>query len=71
MPKDIEHCNYDIPSAFDFQPLIDAVKGVCTVELPGYDYVNHCSIPNCHTYDPNVDFVIIEGIMHLSNNEIC
>lgn len=63
MTTDVTHCNYDTPSAFDFQPLINAINDANVVELPGYDYVNHCSIPNCHTYDPNSDFIIIEGIM--------
>ena len=60
---DVVNRNYDIPTAFDFQPLIDAIRGKTIVTLPGYDYVNHCSIPNTHIYNPNVDFVIIEGIM--------
>jgi uridine kinase len=60
---DVVNRNYDTPAAFDFQPLIDAIRGKNSVELPGYDYINHCSVPNSHKYEPNADFVIIEGIM--------
>lgn len=70
MPTDVTHCNYDTPSAFDFQPLIDAINCAKVVELPGYDYVNHRSIPNCHTYDPKSDFIIIEGIMLYNDAEL-
>lgn len=63
MHDNISQRNYDIPTAFDFQPLIDAINGGKKVFLPGYDYTNHCSIPDCNVYDPTVDFIIIEGIM--------
>lgn len=67
-PVDISRYNFDTPSAFNFQPLIDAIKGGVEVSLPGYDYVLHHSIENKHLYTPKVDFVIIEGIM-LYNDE--
>lgn len=55
--------NFDTPTAFNFAPLIDAITNGKRVMLPSYDYVHHCSIPNINVYEPNVDFVIIEGIM--------
>jgi uridine kinase len=67
-PANVTDYNYDTPSAFDFQPLITAISGNKVVSLPEYDYVHHCSIPNVHTYDPAVDFVVVEGIM-LYNDE--
>jgi len=66
-----ENHNYDTPTAFDFKPLIDAISGGVMVKLPGYDYVNHCSIEGCHTYDPNADFIIIEGIMLYNDVTLC
>jgi uridine kinase len=68
-PESAEQYNYDIPTAFDFQPLADAIRGGVQVSLPGYDYINHRSIKDSHIYNPNVDFVIIEGIM-LYNEEL-
>lgn len=67
-PDNVTDYNYDTPSAFDFQPLISAITGNKIVSLPGYDYVHHCSIPDAHQYNPEVDFVVIEGIM-LYNDE--
>lgn len=67
-PVNISRYNFDTPAAFNFQPLINAIKGGVEVSLPGYDYVHHCSIENSHLYIPGVDFVIIEGIM-LYNDE--
>lgn len=66
---DVIDYNFDTPSAFDFKPLIDAIKCDKVVSMSGYDYVNHCSIPDVHIYDPDVDFVVIEGIM-LYNDEV-
>lgn len=62
--------NFDVLAAFDFQSLIDAIKGKKKVRLPNYDYVHHCSIPNVNEYNPNVDFVIIEGIMLYNEPEL-
>jgi len=64
----VSEYNFDTPSAFDFHPLISAIRGQSETTLLGYDYVKHCSIPDCHAYDPNADFIIIEGIM-LYNDE--
>jgi|UniRef100_A0A6C0BME7 uridine kinase len=60
--------NWDTPAAFDFGPLITAIQAGVPTQLPGYDYVHHCSVPNQHPFTPNVDFLIIEGIM-LFNDE--
>jgi len=65
-----ENCNYDTPLAFDFQPLITAINNRKLTKLPSYDYVHHCSIPDVNVYDPNVDFVIIEGIMIYNDLEL-
>lgn len=59
--------NYDTPSAFDFQPLISAIERNQKTMIPGYDYVNHCSIVDSNVYDPTADFIIIEGIMLYSD----
>jgi uridine kinase len=61
--------NYDTPLAFDFEVLINALRNGQKTMLPSYDYVNHCRIEGQHQFDPNVDFLIIEGIM-LFNDEI-
>jgi uridine kinase len=70
-PSDVSIYNFDTPSAFDFQPLISAIQGKCKTYLPDYDYIHHRSISDCrcHIYDPDADFIIIEGIM-LYNDEI-
>jgi uridine kinase len=62
--------NFDVSSAFDFQPLINAIKEGKPTKLPSYDYINHCSIPDINEYNPNVDFIIIEGIMLYNDPEL-
>lgn len=62
-PVGLTQYNYDNPSAFDFHPLIDAITNGIATKLPGYDYINQCSINDVNIYDPNVDFIVIEGIM--------
>jgi uridine kinase len=67
-PAGVTDCNYDTPLAFDFQALINAIHSGKSSALPGYDYVKHCSLEGCHVYNPEVDFIVIEGIM-LYNDE--
>jgi uridine kinase len=62
-PEGVTEYNYDTPTAFDFTPLIEAIKSNKITPLPSYDYINHRSIANSNTFDPNADFIIIEGIM--------
>lgn len=68
-PANVTRYNFDIPTAFDLQPLIKAISNNVQTTLPGYDYVEHVSVPNSHIYNPNVDYIIIEGIM-LFNDDI-
>jgi uridine kinase len=68
-PSNSTQYNYDNPSAFDFQPLIDAIINGKRTKLPSYDYVHQCSIADVNTYDPDVDFLVLEGIM-LYNDEM-
>lgn len=49
--------------------MIDAINGGSVTKLPSYDYINQCSIKDVNTYDPNVDCLVIEGIM-LYNDEV-
>jgi len=70
-PKNVTIYNFDNPNAFDFTLLIKALKEKKTVMLPGYDYVEHKSVPDQHEFDPTqYDVVIIEGIMLYNNEEL-
>ena len=68
--QQVEKYNFDTPMAFDFQPLIEALRGHQQVSLPDYDYITHQSLPNQHLYRPDADFVIIEGIMLYHNEQL-
>ncbi|HNX01588.1 MAG TPA: uridine kinase, partial [Candidatus Cloacimonadota bacterium] len=64
--------NYDHPSSLDMDLLIQhvrALKSKVPIEMPSYDFKNHCRKPDTIRKIPN-PIIIVEGILIYENEEL-
>lgn len=72
LPKERESINYDHPSAFDTQLLIDHLKRLknnLSIEMPIYDFATHTRKKETVIISP-AKVIILEGILLLANKDL-
>lgn len=72
LPKERESINYDHPSAFDTQLLIDHLKRLknnLSIEMPIYDFATHTRKKETVIMSP-AKVIILEGILLLANKDL-
>jgi len=65
--------NFDHPNAFDHALLASVMKKLLageSVQLPKYDFCNHCRVPNDYTIIKSADVVLVEGILIFFDKEL-
>lgn len=66
------HYNFDHPDAFDTDLMLEKIQKIRareTVEIPIYDFVNHCRSEETYKVAPS-DIILIEGILVLYIKEL-
>ena len=67
-----EAVNYDHPSAFEWELLVDHLDRLLageTIEMPQYDFAVHNRVPETVTVEPT-PIVIVEGILALYESDV-
>lgn len=65
--------NYDVPESIDFDLLCDHVAKLTAgnfIECPTYDFKNHKRDNHIITINPDLDVIILEGILILSQEKV-